>query len=487
MAKDGCKEIKRCSSDFLFPDFSNNHSSGWLVESSSMAVEKMKHQQRLHSCWTSSIPIPHPLLNLKMFVGTWNVGGKPPHGGLGLREWLCGCSTSPPPDIYVLGFQEIVPLNARNVFGPEDKGPSTTWLSLIGQALNHHPKSTPESTNIYTNATAGPTCSSPTRTSFSHLLSMDGEAGFIGEELACRFPTGSACDGDDYRLVASRQMVGIFLCVWIRTRLVRHVANIRMSCVGTGIMGYLGNKGAVSISMTLRRSTFCFVCTHLASGEKEGDELKRNLDVAEILRRTKFAQSPRFSRPTSTILEHDKIVWFGDLNYRLVPGWRGDALELLQGGDWQALFERDQLRVQQRSGQALSGWEEGSICFPPTYKYVPNSDRYVAAAAAAAAATKSGAKRRTPAWCDRILWRGKGMKQILYSRKELRFSDHRPVYSLFSIDDDDRQGTPPPATSTAANSSSSSCSRVQAEELLLFTRTRSCCSIQTSRFHLVSS
>ena len=45
-----------------------------------------------------------------------------------------------------------------------------------------------------------------------------------------------------YCLAASKQMVGIFLCVWVRADLQRHISNLRVSCVGRGIMGYLGNK-----------------------------------------------------------------------------------------------------------------------------------------------------------------------------------------------------------------------------------------------------
>nr|CAD1828730.1 unnamed protein product [Ananas comosus var. bracteatus] len=33
-------------------------------------------------------------------------------------------------------FQEIVPLNAGNVLGAEDKGPAYRWLALIRRALN---------------------------------------------------------------------------------------------------------------------------------------------------------------------------------------------------------------------------------------------------------------------------------------------------------------------------------------------------------------
>lgn len=35
--------------------------------------------------------------------------------------------------------------------------------------------------------------------------------------------------------------------------------------------------------------------------------------------------------------------------------------------------------------------------------------------------------------CDRILWRGDSMKQMYYERGESKFSDHRPVSSMFSL------------------------------------------------------
>jgi hypothetical protein len=42
------------------------------------------------------------------------------------------------------------------------------------------------------------------------------------------------------------------------------------------------------MSMSLHQTSFCFVCSHLASGEKEGDEIRRNSDVAEILKGIQF-------------------------------------------------------------------------------------------------------------------------------------------------------------------------------------------------------
>ncbi|VVA22579.1 PREDICTED: type [Prunus dulcis] len=443
-------------------------------------------------------------LNHRMFVGTWNVGGKSPHEDLNLREWL---RSPTPADIYVLGFQEIVPLNAGNVLGAEDKSPAAKWLSLIREALN---KNDPGLSQYYNNATQTEHPSHfdqqaimKPRISFSDLLSLEDElnnADFerllnlnpastsSGENspsspLMCSWPGSSPMQQRRYCLAASKQMVGIFLCVWVRADLCRHISNMKVSCVGRGIMGYLGNKGSISISMTLHGTTFCFVCAHLTSGEKEGDEMRRNSDVMEILKKTRFSHSYRTSQqPLSPdrILDHDKVIWLGDLNYRLAAACSDNTHELLKKHDWQALLERDQLRIEQQAGRVFKGWEEGRICFAPTYKYLANSDHYVVQT------SKSREKRRTPAWCDRILWKGEGLKQMCYVRGESKFSDHRPVYSLFSVQLDLANKKKPNSavTTTAASTakakscmlkSSATCvAKVQAEELLLLTRAKSC-------------
>jgi len=101
--------------------------------------------------------------------------------------------------LYVVRFQEIVPLNAGNVLGPEDSGPAAKWLGLIREALNSNEE-----------------------------LDNTGQ--------------NSPKSSPRYCLAASKQMVGIFLSVWVRADLCNHVTNLKVSCVGRGIMGYLGNK-----------------------------------------------------------------------------------------------------------------------------------------------------------------------------------------------------------------------------------------------------
>ncbi|GMH20861.1 hypothetical protein Nepgr_022703 [Nepenthes gracilis] len=458
--------------------------------------------------------------NYRIFVATWNVAGKSPPNHLNLEDWL---HTSPPADIYVLGFQEIVPLNAGNVLGTEDNAPARKWLALIRRTLN----SLPNNNGVYCYHTPSPIpdpiiesdadfegsarqniSSFFHRRSFqslSHSMRKDTDVLSMQQPLPDRrfsicdrmilghwpsdydpnYRCGSSDDENlspiaphyspmyysgnvstedrDYRqrgqsnycLIASKQMVGLFLTVWVRCDLRDVVRNLKVSCVGRGLMGYLGNKGSISISMLLHQTSFCFVCSHLTSGQKEGDELRRNSDVMEILRKTRFPCVHGLGDDNSpeTILEHDHVIWLGDLNYRIALSYRS-AKALVEMRNWKALLENDQLRIEQRRGRVFLGWNEGRIYFPPTYKYSNNSDRY------AGDARNPKEKRRTPAWCDRILWHGRGLHQVSYVCGESRFSDHRPVCSIFlakvvSINHD-----------LIKKSSSFTSARIEVEELL---------------------
>ncbi|KAL8153693.1 LOW QUALITY PROTEIN: hypothetical protein V2J09_011453 [Rumex salicifolius] len=483
--------------------------------------------------------LEHPRIvdvqNHSVFVGTWNVGGKSPPSHMNLDEWI---HAAPPADMYVLGFQEIVPLNASNILGAEDHGPCKKWIALIRKTLNnvpgtagssacHTPSPIPkpiievnadfegpsrlragsvlprrsfQATSSYKmdNEPSVPqprldrrysVCdramfghrrsdyrpsnyrpsdfrpsdarasdyrpsdynrpSDCRRSDFSRWGSSDDDFGQGESPSTVLFsPMSSSFGGstrlDDgfrhprrsrYCLVVSKQMVGIFLTVWIRKDLRDHVRNVKVSCIGRGLMGYLGNKGSISVSMLLKETSFCFVCSHLTSGQKEGDELRRNSDVMEILKKTRFPRvtSMPDEKSPETITEHDRIIWLGDLNYRLDLSYRS-VRALVEMQNWRALLERDQLRRQQKRGRAFSEWYEGNIYFPPTYKYLHNSDRY------AGDDMQPSEKRRTPAWCDRILWYGRGLHQLSYFRAESRFSDHRPVCGMFWAEVESVQG-----------------------------------------------
>lgn len=490
---------------------------------------------------------------IKISVGTWNVAGRLPPDDLEIDKWL---GIKEPADMYVLGFQEVVPLNAGNVFGAEDSSPISKWENLIRTTLNRAPKdkptcksysapsSPPAKAHDASNTLAHEAMAVETglisdgdikllpqklqrensqahacnKTSLSRVYSSYGRMGLNGPEASLDAPSSngklkrvyssSACLGSSwsekllgseredllsssklkriysisgnlgliwpetsldletldllptldsmktikedlkefretfpgpevtsatsrtirtkYVRIVSKQMIGLFVTVWVRQTLRSHIHNLKVSPVGVGLMGYMGNKGSISISMSIYQTSLCFVCCHLTSGEKEGNELRRNSDVLEILRRTRFPCIAGVELP-ETILDHDRVIWFGDLNYRLNLTDR-ETRELVDGEEWKELISKDQLRRELHKGHVFDGWHEGSIDFGPTYKYKLSSDKFFGID------SKPGEKKRTPAWCDRVLWFGKGMKQLSYTRAELMLSDHRPVNSVFLVD-----------------------------------------------------
>ncbi|KZV55867.1 hypothetical protein F511_15717 [Dorcoceras hygrometricum] len=366
-------------------------------------------------------------IELRVFVGTWNVAGRSPTGSLAVDvdEWL---NLKDAADIYVLGFQEIVPLTAKTVIGAEDPTEATNWNQLIGKTLNDKygcPWSTPMIHPI-------------TDEDYHYESLSDSEGSPSGgkqTEITGKYPPGIQFGEQKqysrYTLIASKKMVGVFISVWMRRELLNkcNVSRVRVCSVACGIMGYLRNKGSVSVSLCIGGTSFCFTAAHLASGEKKGDEGRRNHQVSKIFRRTTFRRinDDGDELHPLTILGHDQIFLFGDLNYRL---YLEDNLarELIQHANWRELQKFDQLRREQENGGVFQGWEEGDIEFAPTYKYSSsNCNRY-----SGGIPYRAGEKQRTPAWCDRILWNGKGVKQLSYFRSESKFSDHRPVSALFS-------------------------------------------------------
>jgi len=124
----------------------------------------------------------------------------------------------------------------------------------------------------------------------------------------------------------------------------------------------------------------------------------------------------------SILFLFSRIIWLGDLNYRIALSYRS-VKALVEMHNWKQLLEKDQvsyyhatynrvmdlvtkmslvgflhltfllqLRIEQRFGRVFAGWKEGRIYFPPTYKYSYNSDRY------AGDDMHPNEKQRTPAW-----------------------------------------------------------------------------------------
>ncbi|XP_020495487.2 synaptojanin-1 isoform X4 [Labrus bergylta] len=340
---------------------------------------------------------------IRVCVGTWNVNGGKQFRSIAYRnqtlnDWLLDApkkaghpefqdSKANPIDIFAIGFEEMVELNAGNIVSA-----STTNQKLWAAELQKN-------------------------------ISRDHK----------------------YVLLASEQLVGVCLFVFIRPQHAPFIRDVAVDTVKTGMGGATGNKGGVAIRLLFHTTSICFVCSHFAAGQSQVKE--RNDDYNEITRRLTF--------PMGRLLySHDYVFWCGDFNYRIsLPN--EEVKELIKQQNWEALTAGDQLFDQKNAGLVFRGFIEGNLDFAPTYKYDLFSEDY-----------DTSEKCRTPAWTDRILWKrrkwnfdktAEEMNVVgaastsaeneddpenpwhpgtlkYYGRAELKTSDHRPVVSIIDVD-----------------------------------------------------
>ncbi|KAG7275114.1 hypothetical protein CRUP_009474 [Coryphaenoides rupestris] len=190
-----------------------------------------------------------------------------------------------------------------------------------------------------------------------------------------------------YLKVSSIRMQGLLLLVFSKLDHVPFIRDIQATYTRTGIFGYWGNKGGVSIRLSFYGHMLCFLNCHLAAhmqyATERVDEFERILD-------TQTFDSPK----APSILEHRLVFWFGDLNFRIQDHGMLFVRSCIDKQTYQLLWSMDQLTMMKKKEPLLQEFEEGPLDFQPTYKFDRNSDVY-----------DSSGKKRKPAWTDRILWR----------------------------------------------------------------------------------
>jgi synaptojanin len=291
--------------------------------------------------------------DITIFTGTFNLAGA--HQNKNLTDWLFpneGFS----PDIFVVGFQEVVELNASNIL-KSDGSVGQYWSKEVEKTIQNNSK-------------------------------------------------------DGYVLLRSELMSSILLLLFVKSKHVPNVTEVEGKSKKTGLGGMTANKGTVAIRLNFNSTSFCFVNSHLASGLQYTDE--RNNDFISSWNGIRFSRN-RY------IKHHDNIIWLGDLNYRVtIPNDK--VRSLIAQNDISTLLARDQLSYQMMRIKEFKYFKESPISFPPTYKFDKLSDNY-----------DSSEKQRVPAWTDRILFHGKYLNSLVYDIASIiRFSDHRPVYNIFS-------------------------------------------------------
>ncbi|XP_056141435.1 inositol polyphosphate 5-phosphatase K [Lampris incognitus] len=270
----------------------------------------------------------------RLHVVTWNVATAEPPADV---NSLLQLDVQPPTDLYVIGLQEV----------------NATPLRYISDLI--------------------------VEDSWSHLL-MD--------TLAPR----------DFVKVTSVRMQGLLLLVFAKRMHVPFIRDIQTTYTPTGIFGYWGNKGGVSVRFSFYGHMVCFLNCHLAAhmnyALQRVDEFEYILDVQDF----DISNTPH-------VLDHKLVFWFGDLNFRIADHGMHFLRSSIENERFNLLWQKDQLMMMKKKEPFLQEFEEGPLRFKPTYKFDRNSDTYDTSAPR----TWFGfnGKKRKPAWTDRILWRVK--------------------------------------------------------------------------------
>ena len=259
---------------------------------------------------------------LKINVSTWNLAGSIPVNDTDISKWLFPFEQNYLPDMFVIGFQEIVPLTAKNIMQNKNLNQVAYWEKTIQQCLD-------ENTKFFQ-------------------------------------------DTEHYVRVADEKLVGVHIALYIKKCLRRHLKDIAVSKIKLGL-GSIGNKGSCAVRFRYKDSTLAFACCHLESGHSiEVEKLRRN-QLEQVIR-TSFINERGTNMFKYSWRYHDIKVIFGDLNFRLSQDVTSEtALKCLELGDFQKLQAFDEFvkfRGLNRKKKGLLGtYTEGTITFPPTYKY----------------------------------------------------------------------------------------------------------------------
>ncbi|GMH33923.1 hypothetical protein BSKO_01757 [Bryopsis sp. KO-2023] len=391
---------------------------------------------------------------IRLWVGTYNVNGRKAPDTLDLSNWIQAWEQNWPAqpgqenpatgaDICVMGFQEVVPLNAQNIISGWKSAQTSTWDTAIDKVLNPWKDfstifpSDSDAANKQENYNVIDLLQGWAVPTGSQNLDVLEASGGLGPNGTGKTPGNSKEDDslqqtrsrglekdvsfaldrknweevekpeemdlprdDEFVQLISRQLVGLYLTIWVRRRLLPKISGVQTTCVATGAMGYLANKGAIAARMRVNDSSLVVLTSHFASGDHQGDEVRRNLDFSEIMRRAEFPHEIKVGIADDMngipegadqdiqraylgghwgghrrIHNHENIVWFGDLNYRIKANTAA-VIQTIRGGKMHQLYDHDELLRERNAGRVFKGFKEGPVTFDPTYKYVRGTNFY---------------------------------------------------------------------------------------------------------------
>ncbi|XP_065886590.1 phosphatidylinositol 3,4,5-trisphosphate 5-phosphatase 2-like [Dysidea avara] len=312
--------------------------------------------------------------SLSLFIGTWNMGDAPPP--LRMDSWLMCEGLGKPLDSKATKVHDIYAIGSQEC----SKVKEIEWLTKI-------------------------------KTVLKQLTKLD------------------------YEKVAMNTLWGMRILILAKPEHMNSISHVQMSQVRTGIGNTLGNKGAVGVSFYFGSTSFCFINSHLTSGNEKCH--RRNNNFHDILKGLVGLKQKKQLSIFDLTLQFHHLFWFGDLNYR-VDLAATDIVELAKTKDYFAICLEDQLRKEKDKGKVFVGFDETPILFPPTYRYKTNINHRTTDDYVWLKQKRSGVRVNVPSFCDRVLWRsypGTYIVNLAYGcSNDVYTSDHSPLFSVFSIE-----------------------------------------------------
>ncbi|XP_071564424.1 inositol polyphosphate 5-phosphatase E isoform X2 [Temnothorax nylanderi] len=250
--------------------------------------------------------------------------------------------------------------------------------------------------------------------------------------------------GPSHVLLTSSNLGTLHLALFIRRDLIWFCSIPEEDSFSTRPGTAFRTKGAVAIALMIFGTSFLFVTAHLTAHQ---DKVKERVnDIKRIVRNLDLPKElPTRHKSKDVTQNFDCVFWCGDLNFRLAQP-REEVIQWITNTCFPQQspinMHKDQLKNILNEGAVLRGFEEAPIIFPPTYKYDPGTQNF-----------DSSSKQRTPAYTDRILFKGKGhtrgyIRRVSYensnSQKDgvieclvydsvpsICTSDHKPVWGVF--------------------------------------------------------
>jgi hypothetical protein len=242
------------------------------------------------------------------------------------------------PDLYVISFEEIVELNAGNVLISSNDDLIEIYKSKIVSEL---------------------------------------------------------CKNESYDFLMQKNLVGILIFILVKSKLHDEIKNLNITETKTGILGF-GNKGNYMVKFKFKNKDFVFVTGHLSAGDEKNDFDKRTNELTNI-----------FQNLTEDNKTMKNLLYFicGDLNFRIdLPkekfyeicsynynnNYKNKDKEkrISEIQAKKCIYELKKYDEMSLIKEKFSDYnlKEGTINFPPTYKYIKESLIYN--------------DKRTPSWID---------------------------------------------------------------------------------------